>query len=117
MLLTTMTLLMILLLLSSQKVTGKVIESLPNATFRVEIEPSKQVVFATISGKIRKNQVITKDGYMMTSGMMIMTFIMMTMLTIDPLHCRCASSSVTLCPWSYRHTTSQGDASLIATSS
>jgi len=34
-----------------------VLESLPNATFRVEIEPSKQVVFATISGKIRKNQV------------------------------------------------------------
>lgn len=37
------------------QVTGKVIESLPNATFRVEIEPSKQVVLATVSGKIRKN--------------------------------------------------------------
>eukprot|EP01039_Chlorochromonas_danica_P003379 gene3379-3704_t len=37
------------------QVTGKVVESLPNATFRVEIEPSKQVVLATVSGKIRKN--------------------------------------------------------------
>ena len=44
-------------LLFYMQVAGKVIESLPNATFRVEIEPSKQVVFATISGKIRKNQV------------------------------------------------------------
>lgn len=42
---------------------GKVIESLPNATFRVEIEPSKQVVFATISGKIRKNQVNAEDEW------------------------------------------------------
>jgi len=37
------------------EVTGKVVESLPNAMFRVEIEPSKQVVLTTISGKIRKN--------------------------------------------------------------
>jgi len=37
------------------QVTGKVIESLPNAMFRVEIEPSKQLILATISGKIRKN--------------------------------------------------------------
>ena len=35
--------------------SGKVVESLPNAMFRVEIEPSKQVILATISGKIRKN--------------------------------------------------------------
>jgi translation initiation factor IF-1 len=41
----------------SIKVSGRVIESLPNATFRVEIEPSKQIVLATISGKIRKNYV------------------------------------------------------------
>lgn len=39
------------------QVTGKVTESLPNAMFRVEIEPTKQVVLATISGKIRKNMV------------------------------------------------------------
>lgn len=37
--------------------TGKVVESLPNATFRVEIEPSKQIVLVTVSGKIRKNLV------------------------------------------------------------
>ena len=37
------------------EVTGRVVESLPNAMFRVEIEPSKQVVLTTISGKIRKN--------------------------------------------------------------
>lgn len=32
-------------------------ESLPGAMFRVEIEPSKQIVMCTISGKIRKNYV------------------------------------------------------------
>lgn len=32
-------------------------EALPNAMFRVEVEPSKQVVLATISGKIRKHLV------------------------------------------------------------
>jgi len=37
------------------QVNGRVVESLPNAMFRVEIEPSKQIVLATISGKIRKN--------------------------------------------------------------
>jgi len=37
------------------EVQGRVVESLPSAMFRVEIEPSKQVVLATISGKIRKN--------------------------------------------------------------
>jgi translation initiation factor IF-1 len=37
------------------QVTGKVIESLPNAMFRVEVEPSKQIVLVTVSGKIRKN--------------------------------------------------------------
>ena len=37
------------------EVEGRVVESLPNAMFRVEIEPSKQVVLTTISGKIRKN--------------------------------------------------------------
>lgn len=37
------------------QVDGRVVESLPNAMFRVEIQPSKQIVLATISGKIRKN--------------------------------------------------------------
>ena len=37
------------------QVEGRVVESLPNAMFRVEIQPSKQIVLATISGKIRKN--------------------------------------------------------------
>ena len=37
------------------QVDGRVTESLPNAMFRVEIEPSGNVVTATISGKIRKN--------------------------------------------------------------
>lgn len=37
------------------QLSGKVVESLPNAMFRVEIEPSKQIILATISGKIRKN--------------------------------------------------------------
>ena len=35
--------------------SGMVDELLPNAMFRVEIQPSKQIVLATISGKIRKN--------------------------------------------------------------
>jgi translation initiation factor IF-1 len=39
------------------QVNGKVIEALPNAMFRVEIEPSKQIVLTTISGKIRKHLV------------------------------------------------------------
>ena len=36
---------------------GKVAESLPNAMFRVELQPTGAVVLATISGKIRKNMV------------------------------------------------------------
>jgi len=34
---------------------GRVTESLPNAMFRVELQPTNSVVLATISGKIRKN--------------------------------------------------------------
>ncbi len=37
------------------QVDGRVMESLPNAMFKVEIEPSGNMVTATISGKIRKN--------------------------------------------------------------
>ena len=38
-------------------VNGKVVEALPNAMFRVEIEPSKAIALVTVSGKIRKNYV------------------------------------------------------------
>ncbi len=38
------------------EVSGKVIKSLPNAQFNVELE-SGQVVLAHISGKIRKNYI------------------------------------------------------------
>mmetsp|Transcript_61590 Transcript_61590/g.139422 ORF Transcript_61590/g.139422 Transcript_61590/m.139422 type:complete len:135 (-) Transcript_61590:227-631(-) len=34
---------------------GRVTESLPNAMFRVELQPTNSIVLATISGKIRKN--------------------------------------------------------------
>ena len=49
------------------QVDGRVVESLPNAMFRVEIEPSKNVVLATISGKIRKNyvRIVVGDKVMM----------------------------------------------------
>ena len=44
------------------QVNGVVTESLPNAMFRVEIEPSKQVVLATVCGKIRKSFVRIMTG-------------------------------------------------------
>ena len=49
------------------QVDGRVVESLPNAMFRVEIEPSKNVILATISGKIRKNyvRIVVGDKVMM----------------------------------------------------
>lgn len=46
-----------LFIISLSQVSGTIIEALPSATFRVEIEPSKQIVLATVSGKIRKNMV------------------------------------------------------------
>ena len=44
------------------EMTGRVIESLPNTTFRVELENGHQII-AHISGKIRKNyiRIITGD--------------------------------------------------------
>ena len=39
------------------KVRGRVVECLPNAMFRVEIEDVKKVIVATISGKIRKHNI------------------------------------------------------------
>jgi translation initiation factor IF-1 len=35
---------------------GKVIESLPNCMFRVQLEPSRRIVLATLSGGIKKNK-------------------------------------------------------------
>lgn len=39
------------------KVKGRVVECLPNATFKVELEEVKKVILATISGKIRKHNI------------------------------------------------------------
>jgi translation initiation factor IF-1 len=39
------------------KIRGKVIECLPNATFRVELDEINKVIIATISGKIRKHNI------------------------------------------------------------
>lgn len=39
------------------QVKGRVVECLPNATFRVEIEGIDKVIIATISGKIRKHNI------------------------------------------------------------
>ena len=36
------------------KMSGKVIECLPNATFKVKLNDTQNTIFATISGKIRK---------------------------------------------------------------
>lgn len=39
------------------KIKGRVVECLPNATFRVELADVKKVILATISGKIRKHNI------------------------------------------------------------
>lgn len=39
------------------KIRGKVLECLPNATFKVELEEVNKVIIATISGKIRKHNI------------------------------------------------------------
>jgi len=39
------------------KLRGKVIECLPNATFKVELDDVKKIIIATISGKIRKHNI------------------------------------------------------------
>ena len=43
------------------EVEGKVVEALPNAMFRVELE-NKHIVLATISGKMRKNYIRILTG-------------------------------------------------------
>jgi len=46
------------------EVEGKVVEALPNATFRVEIDlqGKKHIVLAHISGKMRKNYIRILPG-------------------------------------------------------
>jgi len=39
------------------KIEGRVVEVLPNATFRVKIKDTEVVITATISGKIRKHNI------------------------------------------------------------
>lgn len=39
------------------KVKGRVVDCLPNAMFKVEIEEVNKVITATISGKIRKHNI------------------------------------------------------------
>lgn len=39
------------------QVKGRVVECLPNATFRVELEGIEKTIIATISGKIRKHNI------------------------------------------------------------
>jgi translation initiation factor IF-1 len=39
------------------KFRGRVVECLPNATFRVELEEVKKIILATISGRIRKHNI------------------------------------------------------------
>ena len=43
------------------EVEGKVIEALPNATFKVELENGRQII-ATISGKLRMNYIRILPG-------------------------------------------------------
>lgn len=39
------------------QVKGRVVECLPNATFKVELEGIAKIIIATISGKIRKHNI------------------------------------------------------------
>ena len=50
------------------EVEGTVVEALPNATFKVEIENGRQIV-ATISGKLRMNYIRILPGDKVTVDM------------------------------------------------
>ena len=50
------------------EVEGQVVEALPNAMFRVELE-NKHIVLATISGKMRKNYIRILPGDKVTVEM------------------------------------------------
>lgn len=42
---------------SAPKVTGIVVEALPNTLFRVELDTTKEVVLAYLAGKMRMNRI------------------------------------------------------------
>jgi translation initiation factor IF-1 len=44
------------------QLNGKVLDSLPNTTFKVELDPSKQVILATVSGRMRTNHIKIING-------------------------------------------------------
>lgn len=50
------------------EVQGKVVEALPNATFKVELENGRQIT-ATISGKLRMNYIRILPGDNVTVDM------------------------------------------------
>ncbi len=50
------------------EVGGKVVEALPNATFKVELENGRQII-ATISGKLRMNYIRILPGDKVTIDM------------------------------------------------
>ncbi len=50
------------------EVEGKVVEALPNATFKVELENGRQIT-ATISGKLRMNYIRILPGDKVTIDM------------------------------------------------
>lgn len=41
---------------------GKVVETLPNTIFKVELDETKTIITATISGKIRKHYIRILNG-------------------------------------------------------
>lgn len=46
------------------KVKGKVVDCLPNAMFKVELDGLNKIILATISGKIRKHNInILRNDY------------------------------------------------------
>lgn len=50
---------------------GRVTDSLPGGTFRVQIEPTKSLIMCVISGKIRKNNIKLLVGDYVTVEMSI----------------------------------------------
>ena len=44
------------------KLTGKIVESLPNTQFRVEIEENGHIIIAHMSGRMRRNYIRLVPG-------------------------------------------------------
>jgi len=57
--------------ISLLQVQGRITDALPGTMFRVEIEPSKQSILCTISGKIRKNNIKLLVGDFITAELSI----------------------------------------------